>query len=521
MDENENDRSIVRLNGVLLLILTGLLVLGYLAGSSSAPPLKEVRHLLGGKPLVERCVSCHDPATHRPVIGHEPTTEACTSCHNGMGKGTTVAGAHQSTPSARSTPAGEGPAALFAGDTATAGCLRCHPPQQLPADTMAAKGWQLAVERGCLGCHRVGQVGGAKGPDLTRIGDHLGRTALASRIRAPQRSGLYSIMPDYRLGAREIDALTVFLQGQSMLHLRPVGYRAVLPASGIPSAPFNCSGCHKYRGKDGQVAPDLDLSYGQRSQTWLTNFLRDPQSLRPGARMPAITDERAVSALAGTLLKTPEDQARPTSAQERYDRYCARCHGTDGGGRGLIAANLAGAPRPFLANPGDFLLSGRERLVASVAAGIPGTSMPPFKGMMTRKETEELVDLVLVRYVGLRPAQRLPDIVVPLKTSIDAARAEATYGALCARCHGEAGDQGSRVVHPKYPQPRNFRNRPYMDYRTDEQLFRAIARGVPGTRMKAYGGPVAGSGVKAKAQLPEQEIWGLVEHVRRIGKNDE
>ena len=60
-----------------------------------------------------------------------------------------------------------------------------------------------------------------------------------------------------------------------------------------------------------------------------------------------------------------------------------------------------------------------------------------------------------------------------------------------------------------------------MDYRTDEQLFRAIARGVPGTRMKAYGGPVAGSGVKAKAQLPEQEIWGLVEHVRRIGKNDE
>ena len=518
MDENENDHGIVKVNGVLLLILTGLLILGYFTGSSSATPFKEMRHLLGGQALVERCVSCHDPVLHRPVVGHKPTTEACTSCHNGMGKGTTVTGAHQSTLTARNIPAGEGPAALFSGDAATAGCLRCHPPQQLPADTMAAKGWQLAVERGCFGCHRVGQVGGAKGPDLSRIGDHLGRTALASRIQAPQRSGSYSIMPDYRLGAREVDALGVFLQGQSMLHLRPVGYRAVLPAGDIPSAPFNCLGCHKYRGKDGQVAPDLDLTYGQRSQTWLTNFLRDPQSSRPGARMPAITDERALSALVGTLLKTPEDQARPASAQVRYDRYCARCHGADGDGRGLIAASLAGAPRPFQANPEYFLLSGRERLVESVAAGIPGTSMPPFKGMMTRKETEELVDLVLVRYVRLRPEQRLPDIVVPPKTSIDTARAETTYDALCAHCHGEAGDRGGLMVHPRNPQPRNFRNASYMDSRTDEQLFRAVARGVPGTRMKSYGGAVAGSGVRTKAQLPEQEIWGLVEHVRRLGK---
>ena len=34
---------------------------------------------------------------------------------------------------------------------------------------------------GCLGCHKVGENGNTLGPDLTHIGDRLGRQAIAAR----------------------------------------------------------------------------------------------------------------------------------------------------------------------------------------------------------------------------------------------------------------------------------------------------------------------------------------------------
>jgi ubiquinol-cytochrome c reductase cytochrome b subunit/menaquinol-cytochrome c reductase cytochrome b/c subunit len=46
---------------------------------------------------------------------------------------------------------------------------------------------------GCLGCHKVGENGNTLGPNLTEIGDTLGRDAIARTLVNPT-----SPMPSYQ-----------------------------------------------------------------------------------------------------------------------------------------------------------------------------------------------------------------------------------------------------------------------------------------------------------------------------------
>jgi mono/diheme cytochrome c family protein len=55
------------------------------------------------------------------------------------------------------------------------------------------RGADVAAAAGCLGCHRIGENGNALGPDLTEIGDRLGRDAIARTLVNPTAP-----MPSYR-----------------------------------------------------------------------------------------------------------------------------------------------------------------------------------------------------------------------------------------------------------------------------------------------------------------------------------
>jgi menaquinol-cytochrome c reductase cytochrome b/c subunit len=63
--------------------------------------------------------------------------------------------------------------------------LDVPPEQQRGAEVMASSG--------CLACHKVGDNGGALGPELTNIGDTLGEDAIARTLVNPT-----SPMPSYR-----------------------------------------------------------------------------------------------------------------------------------------------------------------------------------------------------------------------------------------------------------------------------------------------------------------------------------
>jgi quinol---cytochrome c reductase cytochrome c subunit, bacillus type len=63
---------------------------------------------------------------------------------------------------------------------------------ELAAKPGMKKGQEVTASSGCLGCHKIGENGNTLGPNLTNIGDRLGRDAIARTLVNPT-----SPMPSY------------------------------------------------------------------------------------------------------------------------------------------------------------------------------------------------------------------------------------------------------------------------------------------------------------------------------------
>ncbi|MBI4445264.1 MAG: c-type cytochrome [Acidobacteria bacterium] len=87
------------------------------------------------------------------------------------------------------------------------------------------------------------------------------------------------------------------------------------------------------------------------------------------------------------------------------------------------------------------------------------------------------------------------------------------YEKNCAPCHGLQGDGQGAASYLLYPKPRNFILAKYRlvstwDYApADEDLFRTISRGMPGSAMPSW------------AHLPEETRWGLVHYIKSFAQN--
>jgi cytochrome c oxidase cbb3-type subunit 2 len=88
----------------------------------------------------------------------------------------------------------------------------------------------------------------------------------------------------------------------------------------------------------------------------------------------------------------------------------------------------------------------------------------------------------------------------------------ATYQKECLACHGSAGDGEGEAAYLLYPRPRDFTSGQFRIVSTwdrvptDEDLFRTISRGMPGSAMPSWG------------HLPERTRWGLVHYVKAFVK---
>jgi mono/diheme cytochrome c family protein len=82
------------------------------------------------------------------------------------------------------------------------------------------------------------------------------------------------------------------------------------------------------------------------------------------------------------------------------------------------------------------------------------------------------------------------------------------YDKQCAACHGITGHGDGEAAYLLYPKPRDFVTAKYRlvstweRVPTDEDLFRTISRGMPGSAMPSWG------------HLSEEERWGLVHYVK-------
>jgi mono/diheme cytochrome c family protein len=140
---------------------------------------------------------------------------------------------------------------------------------------------------------------------------------------------------------------------------------------------------------------------------------------------------------------TPEDVAL-------YGRWCARCHGEGGDGKGPAATALAfngSAPRDFTAGRLKLVSVAQgtapldEDLARTIARGVPGTSMPAFHDLLAPNEIARLVAVVR----GFAPAPRPPGVPIDLGVEPSDGDASRAHGAAlyhdlgCPTCHGEQG----------------------------------------------------------------------------------
>ena len=212
------------------------------------------------------------------------------------------------------------------------------------------------------------------------------------------------------------------------------------------------------------------------------------------------------AALALTLILATGARLSAAAAVDdtsRYERWCARCHGAHGDGRGPAAVALAfDGQRPRDFTTGRFKIasvaSGKaptdEDLAHTIAEGLPGTPMPYFHDLLTPEEIRGLVTVVR----GFGPPQAIGtplDLGTPVPDSPESrARGAALYHDLgCVACHGAhgrgdgasaaalRGSDGSSIRPADLARPWTFKGGP-----AASDVAMRLATGLGGTPMPGY-----------------------------------
>ena len=99
-----------------------------------------------------------------------------------------------------------------------------------------------------------------------------------------------------------------------------------------------------------------------------------------------------------TLSQEEFDQS-----QAVYDTYCLSCHGENMDGNGEVAELLEPYPRNFTKY--QFVIAYKDRFKNSLLNGVAGSAMPPWKGVLSTNEIEQLVEFIEMKILDKAPIQ--------------------------------------------------------------------------------------------------------------------
>jgi mono/diheme cytochrome c family protein len=220
----------------------------------------------------------------------------------------------------------------------------------------------------------------------------------------------------------------------------------------------------------------------------------------------------------------PAGTATPLqSGKAVYEQRCAYCHGASGRGDGPVATSLH--PRPLDFTAGKFKLRTTETgslptdddLTRTILEGMPGTSMPAWRGRLPPDDVRNVV--TYLKSFSPRFASETPHpIVAPTRTTEPApavARGQAAYGRLgCAACHGADGrgtdavasgltDDWNRPIEATdLTEPWRFRGGP-----SARDIYLRLRTGMSGTPMPSFA-----------SAAPEDELWDLAQYVESLAR---
>jgi cytochrome c2 len=494
---------------------------------------------LGGTPVQEHCRTCHPEGrtavridypqpgrSHPNIAPHSIDDLGCTACHLGEGMAADLKISHGRT--------GNEDRKVLTGEDVQSSCYQCHELKLLRGAEKAWNGVRLFSETACDTCHTIGGGRGASyGPDLSDAGSFLGLMQIRTAVENPKADLENSIMPKFGLSPEEVKALSYFLKSRvkqpyyetPMMRLLKEREQERLEKKSPPKLirvgkdllkEKKCLACHKFGESDGQIGPDLSYMAFMRPEGYIRNFLRSPGIEVPGAIMPRIPmSQREEDGVVLALQQKEKGLVHRRTPKNAFMMICQRCHAAQGDGFGVIEPNLATFPRAFRNNQMFFSSIPDRRILGSISKGIPGTSMPPFGGLLGQETIPSLVDLLFQAFIRTEREFKMlntpppkPETLPPWEKTLS------TFRKKCSVCHGLQG-KGKGPAYLKYrPRPRNLTNYPYFRSLADERIVIAITYGIPGTDMRPFAG-----------HLRNESIWGLVSLVRKFsserGADDE
>lgn len=296
-----------------------------------------------------------------------------------------------------------------------------------------------------------------------------------------------------------------------------------------------CSVCHGDRG-DGRSRARGSLNPAPRDFTTAGELARGTMITivahgKPGTAMVGwktqLTDkeiEAVVDYIRQSFMIVAQDP-RLQRGKTVYAQNCIVCHGE----RGQGSTHPVGGPVPprDLASPQSRAELSRERMVASVTNGRPGTAMAAFSNRLPSQDIEAVVDYV--RAALMVPAAETisgtrahggrgndvsaapkanPVLSADMRQAMpnglrgDLRKGGHFYNANCATCHGVKGDGKGPRAYFINPKPRNFVDARSRATLNRPAIYAATAVGRLGTEMPAW-----------NKVLSDQEIADVAEYV--------
>ena len=292
----------------------------------------------------------------------------------------------------------------------------------------------------------------------------------------------------------------------------------------------NCSVCHGDNG-DGRSRASTSLVPPPRNFTTASDLTREKMIAmvthgKPGTAMTSWKSQLSEKHIEGVV-----DYVRSNFMQEAIERHlssgrlvyghnCASCHGNKG--QGVKPSWFKAAPRSF-SSPQAATELNRERMIAAVTKGVPGTAMTGYADKLSTDQIESVVDYtretfmvatsapvstseIIPQTPATVAASKAPtiDMSLPLPDGLvgDPRLGEQFFMGNCATCHGKTGNgQGPRAYFMA-SKPRNFQDDLSRATLNRPAIFSAVTQGRRGTEMPAWG-----------KVLSKQEIANVTEFV--------
>jgi mono/diheme cytochrome c family protein len=302
------------------------------------------------------------------------------------------------------------------------------------------RGQALLTKKRCLACHQFRDKDGRVSPDQSFLGDMRSIDYIGRFLNNPRRVIPGAIMPRIVMTSEEKGTIIEFLSTQA---IGPVFRNNSLSDDHLHHEKFGPSGyvlrskqlymrlcqrCHGAAG-DGFGIIQPNLANFPRPFAGNAEFFERISDERvvttveqgvPGSSMPPYgrllsqsTRNNLIDLLFEAFVGIDRSDKAPLSplpapglfvvshkrAARIFEKFCARCHGITGTGKGAEYLKYLPHPRNLTNQPYVSAISD-ERIARTIYDGSPGTAMPSFRERMSSDELWALVKRVRVMSEG-------------------------------------------------------------------------------------------------------------------------